>query len=91
MNHAQLRSPAVAQRKPSAVRELYVRGATRSYTSLHEIISELTQAEILAALRFEVSTRRRRSIINRLISRGAALAAAEYVTYTLKEIRWRDK
>jgi len=52
---------------------------------LGEIIDELTHEEVIAALDLESGTRRRKSIINRLISRATRLNELAY-TKSLKEI-----
>lgn len=51
---------------------------------LHDLIDELTEEEVLAALDLESGSQRRRSIIDRLISRAARLNELKYVK-TLKE------
>lgn len=84
-------SPLAVKPSPPGVSEFNVRAATKSYSSLEEVLGQLNLAEINAALVLEASTRRRRSIINRLVSRGAALAAADYVNAILKEIQWPGK
>ena len=55
------------------VRKWYVGQALRSYKSLNEVVSELTESEVYAALNLEAATQRRRTIVDRLISRAARL------------------
>jgi hypothetical protein len=66
------------------VRDWYVNQALESVVRLNEILSELTEDEVIAALRLESQSRRRRSIVDRLISRAVRLRELTYVNY-LKE------
>jgi len=45
---------------------------------LHDLIDELTEEEILAALELESGTQRRSSIVDRLISRAVRLNELKY-------------
>ena len=56
-----------------AVRKWYLDRALDSYPSLKAVIGELTLEEVIAALDLESSTLRRRSLIDRLISRAVRL------------------
>lgn len=56
-----------------AVRKWYLNQALASYPSLKRVLGELTQEEVLAALELESATLRRRSLIDRLISRAIRL------------------
>ena len=56
-----------------AVRKWYLDRALASYPSLKAVIGELTLEEVIAALDLESSTLRRRSLIDRLISRAVRL------------------
>ena len=56
-----------------AVRKWYLDRALTSYPSLKAVIGELTLEEVIAALDLESSTLRRRSLIDRLISRAVRL------------------
>lgn len=58
--------------------------ALESARALNEHITDLTEEEVLAALDLESSSRRRPSIIDRLISRAARLNEVRY-TAILKE------
>jgi hypothetical protein len=67
-----------------AVRKWHMTRALESYSALNEVIGELTEEEVLACLELEAATRRRRSVIDRLISRAVRLHEIPYATY-LKE------
>lgn len=66
------------------VRKWYTDRALDSYASLGQVVNELTEEEVLACLRLEAGTRRRSSIINRLIQRAVRLRSIE-TTRQLKE------
>ncbi len=66
------------------VRQWHVTQALQSARRLGEIIDELSAAEVIAALELESGSNRRRSIIDRLISKAVRLNELEYVK-TLKE------
>lgn len=66
------------------IREWYVSQALSSVTRLNEILSELTAAEVTACLDLESATSRRRSILDRLISRAVRLNEISY-SQSLKE------
>ncbi len=55
------------------VRKWYLDRALDSYPSLKAVIGELTLEEVIAALDLESGTLRRRSLIDRLISRAVRL------------------
>ncbi len=74
----------MSAQKPK-VRDWYVSQALVSYARLTEVLLELTEDEVLAALSLESQSRRRRSITDRLISRAARLNELNYVKH-LKEI-----
>lgn len=65
-------------------RSWYMNVALASYQSLNTVVNELTESEVLACLTLEAGTRRRRSLINRLIARASRLRAIE-TTRQLKE------
>ena len=52
--------------------------ALDSYPSLVAVLNELTHAEVIAALELESRTRRRGSILDRLISRAVRLNEISY-------------
>ena len=60
------------------IRSWYVTEALVSMRRLHELMDELTEGEILAALELESGTRRRHTIINRLISRATRFNEITY-------------
>jgi hypothetical protein len=66
------------------VRDWYVGQALLSFSRLNEVLLELTEDEVLAALSLESQSRRRRSITDRLISRAVRLNEIRYSTQ-LKE------
>lgn len=59
------------------VREWYVTRAITSVKAMHTVLPKLTAEEIEAALALEYASARRLVIIERLIKRAAALAAAQ--------------
>lgn len=61
-----------------AVRKWHVDQALASYPSLKRVLGELTEEEVLAALNLESATMRRRSVIDRLISRAVRLNELSY-------------
>lgn len=71
---------------PLAGNAFRVRRALESFSSLLDVLPEMTEGDIIAALQLEAATRRRRSIINRLVSRAAAIAAAQRVELIRREI-----
>jgi len=60
------------------VRQWHVSEALSSMRRLHELIDELTEEEVLAALELESGSQRRASIIDRLISRAVRLNEIKY-------------
>lgn len=72
-----------------AVRKWYLDRALDSYPSLKAVIGELTLEEVIAALDLESSTLRRRSLIDRLISRAVRLNEVSF-NRQLKE-KYRGK
>lgn len=66
------------------VRDWYVGQALESFARLNEVLPELTEDEVLAALNLESQSRRRRSITDRLISRAVRLNELQY-SQLLKE------
>ena len=67
-----------------AVRKWYLDRALASYPSLKAVIGELTLEEVIAALELARSTLRRRSLIDRLISRAVRLNEISFTNH-LKE------
>lgn len=67
-----------------SVRRYYIDQALTSFKSLHRVLGELTEEEVLAALKLEAGTLRRQSVIDRLIARAGRLQELRY-TRQLKE------
>ena len=67
-----------------AVRKWSLGRARAAYPSLKAVIGELTLEEVIAALELERSTLRRRSLIDRLISRAVRLNEISFTNH-LKE------
>ena len=61
-------------------RKWYVDEALRSVGRLNEVLPDMTEAEVLKCLDLESQTARRKSIIDRLISRAVRLNELTYVT-----------
>ena len=61
------------------VRKWHLAQATQSYTTLRTVVNQLTYEEIIAALELESQSLRRKSIINRLISRASHLKEIETI------------
>lgn len=87
MKRNQRKAAPLADAGHPGVREFYTRQAVESFRAQAAVLPFLTQSEIVAALRLEAATRRRRVILNRLISRGTAIAAA-VAAYELKRIAY---
>lgn len=68
----------------SKVRKWYVDQALSSFVRLNEVLLDLRVEEVMACLDLEAATQRRRSVIDRLISRAIRLAEIELQT-SLKE------
>lgn len=66
------------------VRKFLIAQALESFRSLNDRLGDLTEEEVLAALQLESTTLRRRSVVDRLISRAARLNEVRYVSQ-LKE------
>lgn len=61
-----------------SVRKWFIDQALGSFVRLNEVLSDLTEAEVLACLALEAASTRRRSVIDRLISRAVRLREIEY-------------
>lgn len=59
-------------------RKWYIDQALQSFLRLNEVLGDLTEAEVLACLNLEAASQRRRSVIDRLISRAVRLREIEY-------------
>jgi len=60
------------------VRKVVLNRALASFASMSEVLDQLTEQEVLAALKLEAATLRRRSIIDRLISRATRINELAY-------------
>ena len=60
------------------IRDWHVSQVLSSVSRLNEVLPELTEDEVLAALDLESQSRRRRSITNRLISRAVRMNELAY-------------
>jgi len=60
-----------------ATRKWFTTQALRSYRSLARVVDSLTLSEITACLELEAASRRRRSVIDRLIQRAVRLSVIE--------------
>jgi hypothetical protein len=67
-----------------SVRQWHVSQALGSFRTLMDVLPELTEEEVLHCLTVEAGSLRRRSVINRLISRAARFNELRY-TRQLKE------
>lgn len=67
-----------------AVNKWRIDEALTSFARLNDIIDELTEEEVFACLDLESASRRRKSLINRLISRATRINEIRYST-SLKE------
>lgn len=66
------------------VRKWHIDQALESYASLNRIVNELTESEVMTCLKIEAGSRRRQSILTRLIQRAVRLRSIE-ITRQLKE------
>lgn len=67
-----------------SARKWYVSEALRSFVRLNEVLNELTAEEVVVCLKLEAASQRRRSVIDRLISRAVRLNEIDY-SNSLKE------
>lgn len=67
-----------------AVRRFQIDQALHTFKSLTSVLEELTEEEVLACLKLEASSRRRQSVLDRLISRAVRINELSYST-RLKE------
>lgn len=71
------------------VRRNYVQAALSDFAALNKVIGQLTEEEVFACLNLEAASRRRRSILDRLISKAVRLNELKFKT-ELKE-KYRGK
>jgi hypothetical protein len=62
------------------IRDWQIGEALVSVARLNEILPELTEQEVFACLELESGSRRRRSILDRLISRAVRINEVAYAT-----------
>ena len=67
-----------------AVREWHMQLALKSYRSLVDIVDQLTEEEVLAAIELEKASLRRKSLLDRLIQQAVDLYRQK-LTSSLKE------
>jgi len=60
------------------IRQWYISEALLSVSRLNDVLNEMTEAEIMKCLDLESSAARRKSIIDRLISRAVRLNEVRY-------------
>ena len=65
-------------------RAWHISEAIHSYRRLVQIVDELTENEVYAALALECDSQRRKSIVNRLIAKAADFNRQKFITH-LKE------
>jgi hypothetical protein len=68
-----------------SVRSWYVHEALTSFARLSDLLTELTEEEVLHCLKLESASNRRGTVINRLISRAARLNEIRYVAQLRKD------
>ena len=74
-----------------SVRKACIDQALDSYPSLKQIVNELTEEEVMAALDIESATRRRQSIVLRLIARANRLNEIRYVRQLKEKYHGKSK
>ncbi len=71
-----------------SVRRYYINQALTSMTSLRDTLNELTEEEVLACLKLEAGTLRRRSVLDRLIARAGRLHELRYTRQLKEKFQW---
>lgn len=71
-----------------AVRRFYIDQALKSFKCLTLTLDELTEEEVLACLNLEAGSRRRPSVLNRLISRAGRLQELRYTRQLKEKYQW---
>lgn len=64
-----------------ATRKWYIDEALHSFTRLMSVINDMTEEEVYAALALEAGSRRRKSLMDRLIGRAARLTELKTVEH----------
>lgn len=70
------------------VRRFYIDQALTSFACLSRVLHELSEEEVLACLKLESGSLRRRSILNRLISRAGRLHELRYTRQLKEKFQW---
>lgn len=70
------------------VREFKVRRTLESMQGLRAELDGLTYDEVMAALEFETASRRRSSVVNRLIARLVRLNELEFRRQITEKFQW---
>jgi len=71
-----------------SVRRFYIDQALTTFKSLCRVLNELTEEEVLACLKLEAGTLRRRSMLDRLISRAGRLHELRYTSQLKEKFQW---
>lgn len=74
-----------------AVRKWHLAQATQSFTTLRTVVNQLTSDEVIAALELESQSLRRKSILNRLISRASRLNEIEFTRQLKEKYHGKDR
>ena len=65
-----------------------VKRALSSVRKFNQLIDELTEEEVLAALEFECETQRRSSIVERLLAKAADFNQQTYLNFLKEKYKW---
>ncbi len=65
-----------------------VKRALASARNLNDMINELTEEEVLAALEFECETQRRSSMVDRLIAKAAEFNQQTFIKSLKEKLKW---
>lgn len=71
-----------------AVRPWHISEALSSVARLNELLSELTEEEVLRCLELEAASIRRETVIDRLISRAVRIKELAYATALKEQFKW---
>ena len=71
-----------------AIREWHTKRTLESFRSLLDNVGELTEEDVLHCLHFEVGTRRRTSVVNRLIQQAAEINRQNYLNSLKEKLAW---
>lgn len=73
-----------------ASRKWYIDEALHSFSRLLRVLPQMTEEEVLEALQLESESRRRKSIIDRLIGRAARINEINYVNQLRRNCNYAD-